>query len=95
MQITGAKIITFLRRRQAKSCEGQMYIFILNRAEFETLPSNTRYVTVSPNYALQGKFHLCISLLGIAWPRTQFPHSCVYERFIYCQYRSTYFPAAE
>jgi hypothetical protein len=32
---------------------------------------------------LQGKSHLCISFLGIAWPRSQFPHSCVCERFIY------------
>ena len=44
--------------------------------------------------ALQGKSHLCISFLGIAWPQSQFPHSCVCERFIYSQDRSTYFPAA-
>ncbi len=44
---------------------------------------------------LQGKFHLCIPFLGIVGPQSQFPHSCVYERFIYSQDRSTYFPAAE
>jgi hypothetical protein len=29
---------------------------------------------------------------GIARPQPQFPHSCVCERFIYSQDRSTYFP---
>ncbi len=37
------------------------------------------------------KYHLCIPFLGIAWPQPQFPHSCVCERFIYSQDRSTYF----
>jgi hypothetical protein len=32
---------------------------------------------------------------GIAQPQSQFPHSCVCERFIYSQDRSTYFPGAE
>jgi hypothetical protein len=45
-------------------------------------------------HTLQGKSHLCIPL-GIAWPQSQFLHSCVCERFIYSQDRSTYFPAAE
>jgi len=27
--------------------------------------------------ALQPKFHLCIPFLGIAWPQSQLPHSCV------------------
>jgi hypothetical protein len=31
---------------------------------------------------LQGKSHLCIPFLGIARPQSQFPHSCVSERFI-------------
>jgi hypothetical protein len=44
---------------------------------------------------LQGKSHLCIPFLGIARPQSQFPHSCVCERFIYCQDWSTYFPTAE
>jgi hypothetical protein len=26
---------------------------------------------------LQGKFHLCITFLGIARPQSQFQHSCV------------------
>ncbi len=36
-----------------------------------------------------------VFLLGIARPQSQFPYSCVCERFIYSQDRSTYFPAAE
>jgi hypothetical protein len=35
------------------------------------------------------------SFLGIARPQSQFPHSCVYEQFIYSQDRSTHFLAAE
>ncbi len=41
--------------------------------------------------ALQRKKHLCILFLGIVRPHSQFPHSCVCERFIYSQDRSTYF----
>jgi hypothetical protein len=41
--------------------------------------------------ALQRKSHLCIPVLGIARPQPQFPHSCVCERFIQSQDRSTYF----
>ncbi len=33
---------------------------------------------------LQRKFYLCIPFLRIARPQSQFPHSCVCERFIYC-----------
>ncbi len=44
--------------------------------------------------ALQCKSYLCIPFLGIARPQSQFPHSCVCERFIYFQDQSTYFPAA-
>jgi hypothetical protein len=40
---------------------------------------------------LQGQFRLYIPFLGIARPQPQFPHSCVYERFIYSQDQSTYF----
>ncbi len=35
------------------------------------------------------------SFLGIARPQSKSPHSCVCERFIYSQDRSTYFPAEE
>ncbi len=46
--------------------------------------------------ALQRQFRLYIPFLGIARPQPQFPHSCVCERFIYSQDRSTYiFPPAE
>jgi hypothetical protein len=44
---------------------------------------------------MQRKSHLCIPLLEIVRPQSQNPHSCVYERFIYSQDRSKYFPAAE
>ncbi len=39
---------------------------------------------------LQRKSSLCIPFLGIARPQSQFPHSCVCERFIYSQDRSTF-----
>jgi hypothetical protein len=41
--------------------------------------------------ALQRKFRLYILFLGIARPQPQFPHSCVFGRFIYSQDQSTYF----
>ncbi len=43
-------------------------------------------------HALQRKSHLCIPRKGIARPQSQFPPSCVCERFIYSQLqdRSTY-----
>ncbi len=43
------------------------------------------------NPTLQRQFRLYIPFLGIARPQPQFPHSCVCERFIYSQDRSTYF----
>jgi hypothetical protein len=43
--------------------------------------------------ALQRKSFFPFPFLGIARLQSQFP--CVCERFIYFQYRSTYFPAAE
>jgi hypothetical protein len=42
---------------------------------------------------LQRKSHLCIPIKGITRPQSQFPLSSFYERFIYSQDRSTYFPA--
>jgi hypothetical protein len=44
---------------------------------------------------LQRKSYLCIPRKGIARPQSQCPRSCVCERFIYSQDRSTYFAAAE
>ncbi len=41
--------------------------------------------------ALQRQFRLYIPSLGIARPQPQFPHSRVFERFIYSQDQSTYF----
>ena len=40
---------------------------------------------------LQRQFRLYIPFLGIARPQPLFPQSCVCERFIYSQDRSTYF----
>jgi len=37
------------------------------------------------------KSHLRVPFLGIAGPQSQFPHSCVWELFIYSKDRSTYF----
>jgi hypothetical protein len=37
------------------------------------------------------KNHLCIPFSGNCAPQSQFPHSCVCERFTYSQDRSTYF----
>jgi hypothetical protein len=45
--------------------------------------------------ALQRNFDLYIPRKGTAQPQSQFPHSCVFERFIFSQDRSTYFPASE
>ncbi len=41
--------------------------------------------------ALQRQFRLYIPFLGKARRQPQYPHSCVYERFIYSQDQSTYF----
>ncbi len=45
--------------------------------------------------ALQRNSDLCIPRKGTVRPQSQFPHSCVCERFIYSHGWSTYFPAAE
>ncbi len=37
------------------------------------------------------KIPLCILIMRILRPQSQFPHSCVCERFIYSQDQSTYF----
>jgi hypothetical protein len=62
---------------------------------FHTQDVSAKGPVVQELHPLQGKFHLCIPFLGIAWPQSQFPHSCVCEPFIYSQDQSTYFPAAE
>jgi hypothetical protein len=41
--------------------------------------------------SLQRKSYLCIPFLRIALSQSQFPHSCVCERFLYPQDWSTYF----
>ncbi len=40
---------------------------------------------------LQRPFRLYVPFLGIARPQPQFPHACVFERFIYSQDQSTCF----
>jgi hypothetical protein len=42
-------------------------------------------------HTLQRKSHLYTLFLGIARPKSQFPRSCVCERFLYPQDWSTYF----
>ncbi len=54
------------------------------------MASNARILCRTLWYALQGKSHVCIPFLGMARPCSKFPHSCVCERFIYSQDRSTY-----
>ncbi len=54
-----------------------------------------RFAIARPLHTLQRKSLLRIPGKGIARQQSQFPHSCVCERFTYSQDRSTYFPAAE
>ncbi len=53
------------------------------------LPSSSSGQGEEPT--LQRQFRLYIPFLGIARPQPQFPHSCVFGRFIYSQDQSTYF----
>ncbi len=55
-----------------------------------SISSNQGFISTSPG-TLQRQFRLYIPFLGIARPQPQFLHSCVCERFIYSQDRSTYF----
>ncbi len=43
----------------------------------------------------KGKFETNISKKGIARSQSQFPHSCVWQRFIYSHYRSAYSAAGK
>ena len=48
--------------------------------------------SVSVQYTLQQKSHICIPFFKeTARPQSQFPHSCVSERCLFYQDRSTYF----
>ncbi len=58
--------------------------------EHTSVQISNYYLHIS-HLALQRKSHLCIPFLDIARPQSQFPHSCVFDRFIYSQDRSTYF----
>jgi hypothetical protein len=59
------------------------------------LMPNTYQHLDPPNFSLpttlQRQFRLCIHFLGIARPQPQFPHSCIFEHFIYSQDQSTHF----
>ncbi len=44
--------------------------------------NRTLHSLQSSDFALQRKSHLCIPRKGIARPQSQFPHSCVCERFL-------------
>jgi hypothetical protein len=61
----------------------------------ETTPVHHMLFFLSFTTTLQINFDFCISRKGTARPLSQFPHSCVCERFIYSHDWSTYFPAAE
>ncbi len=63
-------------------------IFIVSQCPFQNSPCILYLCT-------EGISQLYIPLLGIARPQSQFPNSCVCERFIFSQDLSTYFPAAE
>jgi hypothetical protein len=55
------------------------------------MDSNNLLSSFPHDGTLQRKSHLCINFLGVARIQSQFPHSCVCERFLYSQDRSTYF----
>jgi hypothetical protein len=61
--------------------------FLFNKKPTLECYSQSKYHTITQ----QQKSHLCITFLGIARPQSQFPHSCVCERIIHSQDRSTYF----
>jgi hypothetical protein len=68
-----------------KVCASKVY----TSAEFKREKDNFQVPT---NLSLTStKIPLMYSFLGIAWPQSQFPHSCICERFTYSQDRSTYF----
>ncbi len=70
-------------------------ILIPTSSRFD-LNSQNSCLSLIPYSILQRQFRLHIPFLEIARPQPQFPHSCVCERFIYSQDRSTYvFPPAE
>ncbi len=64
-------------------------VVILIRPSHRDLFCN--FCSHSDSPILQRQFRLYIPFLGIARPQPQFPHSCVFERFIYSQDQSTYF----
>jgi hypothetical protein len=61
------------------------------RDRFPACRAGTTTLFVVPPATLQRQFRLYIPFLGVARPQPQFPHSCVFERFIYYQDQSTYF----
>jgi len=58
-------------------------------------PKFSNLLNSSTLHTLQRKSHLFIPKKGIARPQSQFPHSCICERFIHYHDPSTYFLAAE
>jgi hypothetical protein len=63
----------------------------------KALPSEAEGKRAGParRPALQRKSHLRIPFLGIARPQSEFPHSCVCERFICSHDRSAYSDAGK
>ncbi len=66
-------------------------------ARFDSLTNEVQGQRAGParRPALQRKSHLYIPFLGIARPQSEFPHSCVCERFIYSNDRSAYSAAGK
>jgi hypothetical protein len=67
-----------------------------SRKEEEKNTNSTRsHRPPSGPHCNENPIYVFLFFLGIARPRSQFPHLCVCERFIYSQDWSTYFHAAE
>jgi hypothetical protein len=79
------------RQQVGKPSQQSIYVTNLINTRFTYLTLSVWQSVTLCGTTLQRKSHLCIPFLEIAWPQSQFPHSCVCEQFIYSQVRSTYF----
>ncbi len=84
----GDSSVPFPNSPSTPDCIPAFYSFIQGASPTGRVLQQFHYVRVQ-------KSQLCIPRKGNALPQSQFPHSCVCERFIYSQDRSTYFPAQE
>jgi hypothetical protein len=69
--------------------------YINNTAVIEEKPPSPPATIAHSLRTQERNFCLCIPRKGIARPQSQFTHSCVCERSICSQDRSTYYSAAE